>query len=79
MRLKDGESGRAETRPGAARPDYAEGETEGTQGWEAPMAVGQGYPAAGGERGQMRAADSDRDRAVGFLTTAYTEGRLTKD
>jgi hypothetical protein len=27
----------------------------------------------------MRAADSDRDRAVGFLTTAYTEGRLTKD
>jgi hypothetical protein len=27
----------------------------------------------------MRAADADRDRAVGFLTTAYTEGRLGKD
>jgi uncharacterized membrane protein len=43
------------------------------------MAVGQGYPAPGGGRGQMRAADADRDRAVGFLTTAYTEGRLAKD
>jgi hypothetical protein len=43
------------------------------------MAVGQGYPAAGGGRGQMRAADADRDRAVSFLTTAYTEGRLGKD
>ena len=42
------------------------------------MAVGHGYPAAGG-RGQMRAADADRDRAVSFLTTAYTEGRLSKD
>ena len=27
----------------------------------------------------MRAADADRDRAVSFLTTAYTEGRLGKD
>jgi hypothetical protein len=27
----------------------------------------------------MRAADTDRDRAVGFLTTAYTEGRLGKE
>ena len=45
---------------------------------EVPMAVGHGYPAAGG-RGQMRAADADRDRAVSFLTTAYTEGRLGKD
>jgi len=42
------------------------------------MAVGHGYPAAGG-RGQMRAADADRDRAVSFLSTAYTEGRLSKD
>ena len=42
------------------------------------MAVGHGYPAAGG-RGQMRAADADRDRAVSFLATAYTEGRLSKD
>ena len=43
------------------------------------MAVGQGYPAPGGGRGQMRAADADRDRAVSYLTTAYTEGRLAKD
>jgi len=27
----------------------------------------------------MRAADADRDRAVSFLSTAYTEGRLGKD
>ena len=35
--------------------------------------------AAGGERGQMRAADADRDRVVEFLSTAYCEGRLSKD
>jgi len=43
------------------------------------MVVGHGYPAADGGRGRMRAADADRDRAVSFLTTAYTEGRLGKD
>lgn len=43
------------------------------------MVVGQGYPVPGGGRGQMRAADADRDRAVSYLTTAYTEGRLGKD
>jgi hypothetical protein len=43
------------------------------------MVAGRGYPAAGGQRGQMRAADVDRDRVVGLLTTAYGEGRLTKD
>jgi uncharacterized protein DUF4190/uncharacterized protein DUF1707 len=43
------------------------------------MAVGPGYPPASAGRGQMRAADADRDRAVSFLTTAYTEGRLGKD
>src|SRR5215472_3562806 len=44
------------------------------------MAVGPGYPPSSGTgRGQMRAADTDRDRAVGFLTTAYTEGRLGKE
>jgi hypothetical protein len=32
-----------------------------------------------GERGKMRTADADRDRVAGFLTTAYTEGRLSKD
>jgi hypothetical protein len=43
------------------------------------MAVGSGYPAASAGRGQMRAADADRDRAVSFLSTAYTEGRLGQD
>ena len=43
------------------------------------MAVSHGYPVPGGGRGQMRAADADRDRAVSYLTTAYTEGRLAKD
>jgi uncharacterized membrane protein len=43
------------------------------------MVAGHGYPAASAGRGQMRAADADRDRAVSFLTTAYTEGRLSKD
>ena len=42
------------------------------------MAVGH-YGWASNGRGQMRAADVDRDRAVSFLTTAFTEGRLTKD
>ena len=32
-----------------------------------------------GERGKIRAADADRDRVVGLLNTAYTEGRLSKD
>ncbi len=32
-----------------------------------------------GERGKMRAADADRDRVVGFLSPAYTEGWLSKD
>ena len=35
--------------------------------------------AAGGEPGQMRATDADRDRVVEFLNTAYSEGRLSKD
>jgi hypothetical protein len=35
--------------------------------------------AASGERGKMRAADTDRDRVVEFLNTAYSEGRLSKD
>jgi hypothetical protein len=42
------------------------------------MTVGR-YQWANNGRGQMRAADGDRDRAVAFLTTAFTEGRLTKD
>ena len=31
------------------------------------------------ERGKMRAAGADRDRVVGLLNTAYTEGRLSED
>jgi uncharacterized protein DUF1707/uncharacterized protein DUF4190 len=43
------------------------------------MAGGYRYPAAGGGRGNMRAAHADRDRAVEFLNVAYSEGRLSKD
>jgi hypothetical protein len=43
------------------------------------MASGPGYPAAGGEREKIRAADTDRDRVAGRLGTAYSEGRLAKD
>ena len=42
------------------------------------MTVGPGY-GAGVAREQMRASTVDRDRAVELITTAYTEGRLTKD
>jgi hypothetical protein len=48
-------------------------------GLEAPMAAGHGYPVAGGEQGKMRAADADRDRVAGILSTAYSEGRLSRD
>jgi hypothetical protein len=43
------------------------------------MAVGDRYPAAGSERGNLRAADADRDRVVEFLKLAFSEGRLSKD
>lgn len=45
------------------------------------MAVrgGYGYPPAGGGRRQIRAADSDRDRVVALLNTAFSEGRLTHE
>jgi hypothetical protein len=43
------------------------------------MGAGYGYPAAGGARGQTRAADADRDRVAALLNTAYVEGRLSKD
>jgi DUF1707 SHOCT-like domain/Domain of unknown function (DUF4190) len=48
-------------------------------GRQAPMAAGHGYPVAGGEQGTMRAADADRDRVAGILSTAYSEGRLSLD
>jgi hypothetical protein len=43
------------------------------------MAVGHRYPAASSGRGNMRAADADRDRVVEVLKLAYSEGRLSKD
>jgi len=43
------------------------------------MTTGHGYPVAGGEPGKMRAADVDRDRVAEILSTAYTEGRLSRD
>jgi hypothetical protein len=48
-------------------------------GLEAPMAAGHGYPVAGGGQGKMRAADADRDQAAGILSTACSEGRLSRD
>jgi hypothetical protein len=48
-------------------------------GLEAPMAAEHGYPGAGGQKGTMRAADADRDRVAGILSTAYSEGRLSRD
>ena len=48
-------------------------------GLEAPMAAGHGHPVAGDEQGKIRAADADRDRVAGILSTAYSEGRLSKD
>ena len=43
------------------------------------MSAGYGYPAVGGDRGKMRAADADRDRVAAVLNTAYVDGRLSKD
>jgi len=43
------------------------------------MGAGYGYPATGGERGRLRAADVDRDRVAAVLNAAYADGRLSKD
>ena len=43
------------------------------------MAAGHGHPVAGGGQGEIRAADTDRDRVAGILSTAYSEGRLSSD
>ena len=43
------------------------------------MTAGQGHPVAADGRGRMRAADADRDRVAGILSTAYSEGRLSRD
>ena len=32
-----------------------------------------------GDRGRLRASDTDRDRVVELLSVAYSEGRLSKD
>jgi hypothetical protein len=44
-----------------------------------PSAARTGVLAVGGERGKMRASDSDRDRVADSLNAAYSEGRLSKD
>ena len=44
---------------------------------EPPMAMGRQDPAAVRHGGRLRAGDADRDRVMGLLTTAYTQGRLT--
>jgi len=41
------------------------------------MAMGRQDPAAVRHGGRLRAGDADRDRVMGLLTTAYTQGRLT--
>ncbi len=43
------------------------------------MATRAGDSVAGGGRGKIRAADTDRDRVAGILGTAYSEGRLSKE
>lgn len=43
------------------------------------MVSGHGFPAAGGDRRMLRAADADRDRVAEILNKAYIEGRLSKD
>jgi len=43
------------------------------------MSAGFTYPAVGGQRGRMRAADADRERVAALLNTAYVDGRLSKD
>jgi hypothetical protein len=44
-----------------------------------PTAAGHGYQVTHREQGRIRAADADRDRVAGILSTAYIEGRLSKD
>jgi Domain of unknown function (DUF1707) len=44
-----------------------------------PVATGPEYRAAAPERSRLRAADSDREQAIGALQAAFTQGRLTKD
>jgi hypothetical protein len=47
--------------------------------WQEPRAARYGYAVTGSDRGRMRAADADRDRATGILGAAYSEGRLSRD
>ncbi|HLJ98920.1 MAG TPA: DUF1707 domain-containing protein [Streptosporangiaceae bacterium] len=48
-------------------------------GSDALSTSGDGHPVADGARKDLRAADADRDRVAGILSTAYSEGRLSKD
>jgi hypothetical protein len=46
---------------------------------EAPMSIAPGNGRAEGDFSRLRASDTDRDRAVDVLKSAFAEGRLTKD
>ncbi len=43
------------------------------------MGIAPGYGPHGGDVGRLRASDTDRERAVDVLKSAFAEGRLTKD
>jgi uncharacterized membrane protein len=43
------------------------------------MGIAPGHGPMGGDMGRIRASDTDRERAVDVLKSAFAEGRLTKD
>jgi uncharacterized membrane protein len=43
------------------------------------MSTAPGNGSAGGDVGRLRASDTDRERAVDVLKSAFAEGRLTKE
>ena len=43
------------------------------------MGIAPGYGPHAGDGGRLRASDTDRERAVDVLKSAFAEGRLTKD
>src|SRR5215472_502037 len=60
-------------------PSYGGSAGHGGPGGYGRPAGGPMYGGAMAARAQTLAADADRERAVEFLKTAFTEGRLTKD
>ncbi len=78
--------GREESAPGSPGLGHHQA---GYGGYGVPRQRGPGYGMPGDDgaryqgevqrRGQLRAADADRERALEYLKTAFTEGRLTQD